>query len=86
VTDARTLPDPADPGTALAAVVALRRKANQLEIAAVSAAIEQGWTWAAVGEALGVSAQAAHKKFSVTVRNRNGRGAAPRAPARPTRT
>lgn len=64
---------PEDPETALAAVVALRRRANQLELAAVTTAIGQGWTWAAVGEALGISAQAAHKKFAATVRVRTGR-------------
>jgi hypothetical protein len=73
VTEPQPLPDPEDPETALAAVVALRRKANQLEVEAVVEAIGQGWTWAAVGEALGISAQAAHKKFAATVRSRGGR-------------
>jgi len=73
VTERQAQPNPEDPETALAAVVALRRRANQLEIDAVTAAIGQGWTWAAVGEALGISAQAAHKKFAATVRARTGR-------------
>jgi transposase-like protein len=30
---------------------------------AVAAAMEQGVTWAEIGEALGVSAQAAHKRY-----------------------
>lgn len=57
------LPSPDDPEAALAAVVALRRLANQLERSAVTYAIDNGWTWAQVGQALGVSAQAAHKKL-----------------------
>jgi DNA-directed RNA polymerase specialized sigma24 family protein len=70
--DLTQLPSPDDPETALAAVIALRRTANQLERAAVVQAILQGWTWAEVGQALGVSAQAAHKKFSSEVRGHRG--------------
>lgn len=58
------VPDASDPEAALAAVVALRRLADRLELAAVHVAIEQGWSWAAVADALGVSRQAAHKKFA----------------------
>ena len=73
VADAQSVPDPDDPQSALAAVVALRRLASQLEVRAVIEAIAQGWTWAQVGEALGISAQAAHKKFAAEVRARRGR-------------
>jgi hypothetical protein len=66
------LPGPEDPEAALAAVVALRRLASGLEVLAVVEAIAQGWTWAQVGEALGISAQAAHKKFAPEVRARRG--------------
>ncbi|HSW42867.1 MAG TPA: helix-turn-helix domain-containing protein, partial [Patescibacteria group bacterium] len=45
-------------------VVALRRLAERLERAAVAAAIEQGWTWAQVADALGVTRQAVHKKHA----------------------
>ncbi len=62
------IPSPDDPAEALAAVVALRRLAEQLERAAVARAIEQGWTWAQVAEALGVTRQAAHKKHARTRR------------------
>lgn len=71
-------PDPRDPESAFAAVVALRRLASQVEVAATVEAIAQGWTWAQVGEALGVSAQAAHKKLAPEVRARR----APDATAR----
>lgn len=58
------VPSPDDPAEALAAVVALRLLAERLERAAVARAIEQGWTWAQVAEALGVTRQAAHKKHA----------------------
>ena len=58
------IPPPEDPATALAAVVALRRLADRLERAAVARAINQGWTWAQVAEALGVTPQAAHKRLA----------------------
>ena len=70
--DAPSLPAPEDPEAALAAVVALRRLAGQVEVLAVVEAIAQGWTWSQVGEALGISAQAAHKKFASEVRARRG--------------
>ena len=73
VVEAQPIPGPEDPEAALAAVVALRRLAGRLEVAAVVEAIAQGWTWAQVGEALGISAQAAHKKFASEVRARRGR-------------
>ena len=72
VVDAHSLPGPEDPEAALAAVVALRRLAGRLGADAVVEAIAQGWTWAQVGEALGISAQAAHKKFAPEVRARRG--------------
>ena len=55
---------PKDPADALAAVVALRRLADRLERAAVARAISQGWTWAQIAEALGVTPQAAHKRLA----------------------
>lgn len=58
------LPNPDDPASALAAVVALRRMADQLEQRAVAHALRQGWSWSQIAEALGVSKQAAHKRLS----------------------
>ena len=63
------LPAPDDPEAALQAVLALRQQANLLERRAVEEAIDQGWTWAQVGQALGISAQAAHKKFAPALRS-----------------
>jgi hypothetical protein len=56
-------PDPVG-GTAddLAAVVALRELADRLEDAAVERAMTEGWSWAQVALALGVTRQAVHKK------------------------
>ena len=58
------IPDAEDPAEALAAVLALRRLADGLERAAVRRAIDSGWSWAQVADALGVSRQAAHKRHA----------------------
>ena len=54
---------------ALAAVVALRRLADQMEDAQVERALRDGWTWAQVAEALGVTRQAVHKKHARRLRD-----------------
>jgi hypothetical protein len=56
------LSSPEDPADGLAAVVALRRLAEQLEAAEVERAMRAGWSWPEVAEALGVTRQAVHKK------------------------
>ncbi|MEV4369421.1 hypothetical protein AB0J71_20280 [Nonomuraea sp. NPDC049637] len=58
------VPVPQGPADALAAVVALRRRADQLEDAAVEQAVRAGWGWPQVAEALGVTRQAVHKKHA----------------------
>nr|WP_297354517.1 helix-turn-helix domain-containing protein [uncultured Caldimonas sp.] len=60
----KNLPPPDDPEAALAAVVALRLMADKLERKAVAHALAQGWSWAQIAEALGVTKQAAHKRLS----------------------
>ena len=62
------VPDPSRPAEALAAVVSLRRLADRLEFASVQAALDQGWTWPQIAQALGVTKQAVHKKYSRRVR------------------
>ena len=52
-----------DPETAFRAVMALRRLADQLEEQSVRAARRKGWSWDQIGDALGMSRQAAHKKY-----------------------
>ena len=51
-----------DPEQGLQAVVVLRRLTDRLEQAQVTAARAAGWTWQQIGDALGVSRQAVHKK------------------------
>jgi hypothetical protein len=60
---ATLIPDPLG-GTAdeLAAVVALRVLADQLEDAGVEHALRDGWSWTEVAQALGITRQAVHKK------------------------
>lgn len=58
------IPTPDHPEEAFAAVVALRRLAARLERSAVDHALEQGWTWSQIGQALGMTGQAAHKRLS----------------------
>lgn len=64
MTTLNDLPSATDPEKALAAVVALRVAADKLELRAVAAALEQGWSWSQIAEALGVSKQAAHKRLA----------------------
>lgn len=63
----KSLPSPDEPEEALAAVVALRHMADQLERNAVKAAIAQGWSWSQVAQALGVTKQAAHKRHAASI-------------------
>jgi hypothetical protein len=52
-----------DPADGLRAVMVLRRLADRLEAVHVAAARRQGWAWQRIGDALGVSRQAVHKKY-----------------------
>jgi DNA-directed RNA polymerase specialized sigma24 family protein len=67
MTDLHHLKIPEEPGDALAAVLALRELADQIERKAVRQAMEDGWTWAQIAEALGVTKQAAHKKHAANL-------------------
>lgn len=53
-----------DPAQGLAAVTALRREVEALEVEQVRHALGAGWSWRRIAEALGVSKQAAHKKHA----------------------
>jgi len=71
MTEPFTIPAPDDPQAALAAVVALRRAADQLEFAAVDHAVKQGWSWAQIAQALGVTRQAVHKRHAHRFRGKD---------------
>ena len=47
----------------LRAVMVLRRLTDRLEAERVVKARRAGWTWAQIGDSLGVSRQAVHKKY-----------------------
>ena len=51
-----------DPQVGLRAVAALRRLAERLEALQVDNSRRHGWSWEQIGQALGVSKQAVHKK------------------------
>jgi hypothetical protein len=69
-----------DPEAGLNAVRELRRRLDTLEAAHVDEAIEFGWSWRQVAEALGVTKQAAHARHSRrTQRSQDGLVVAGRA-------
>jgi hypothetical protein len=53
-----------DPSVGLRAVAALRRLVELLEDLQVQNARDQGWSWADIAGAVGVSKQAMHKKHA----------------------
>ena len=53
-----------DPETGLRAIRALRDLTDRLESLQVDNARQQGWSWQAIAERLGVTRQAAHKKHA----------------------
>jgi hypothetical protein len=57
-----------DPHEGLRGVAALRRLAERLEAVQVANARAAGWSWEAIGAALGVTKQAVHKKYAHTER------------------
>ena len=54
----------ADPAVGLEAVRALQHLHERLEAIHVANAREQGWSWQAVADALGVTRQAVHQKHN----------------------
>lgn len=61
---ARAASDTTDPRAGLRAVAALRTLADSLELRQVEAALRAGMTWQQIADALGVTRQAVHKKYS----------------------
>jgi hypothetical protein len=64
----RVKSDEQDPNEGLRAVVALRELADRLEEENVMRAIQMGWPWSQVAEALNVTRQAVHKKHARRLR------------------
>ena len=52
-----------DPEIGLRAVVALQRLSERMEAIQVASARRQGWSWARIAAALGVTKQAVHQKY-----------------------
>ena len=63
-----TTPD--EPAAAIAAVIGLRHLADRMEREAVERAVDEGWTWQQIAQALGVTRQAAHKRHAARVHAR----------------
>jgi hypothetical protein len=61
---------PNDPAAAIAAVIGLRRLADRMEREAVERAVDEGWTWQQIAQALGVTRQAAHRRHAARIRAR----------------
>lgn len=60
----RRIDDEGDPGEALEAIVAIRRRLDELEARHVDAALGARWSWSRIAGALEVTKQAAHRKHS----------------------
>jgi hypothetical protein len=53
-----------DPAIGLRASLALHRLAERVEANQVSSAREKGWSWQQIGDALGVTRQSVHTKYT----------------------
>ena len=60
--------DAADPQIGLAAVLTLRDLVEEIEAVHVRRARQLGWSWGAIGLALGVTRQSVHKKYARSMR------------------
>lgn len=56
--------DTSDPRAGLRAIASLRALTERLELAQVEAGLRSGMSWPEIADALGVSRQAVHKKYS----------------------
>jgi hypothetical protein len=64
--------DSRDPDVGLAAVAALRVLVDELEMLHVANARQQGWSWQAIAERLGITRQSVHKKHRADRRRHRG--------------
>lgn len=61
---ARRATEPLNPAEGLSAVAELRRRLDSVEIGHVEDALYEGWSWSRIAGCLGVSRQAAHRKYA----------------------
>src|SRR5881397_1458439 len=59
-----------DPSEGLAGVRALREHLDRLEALHVENGLRAGWSWREVAQGLGLSKQAAHRKYAALMRER----------------
>jgi hypothetical protein len=55
---------PEDPAVGLRASLALHRLAERVEASNVASARNNGWSWQQIGDALGVTRQSVHTKYT----------------------
>ncbi|KUG54437.1 hypothetical protein AVL62_04315 [Serinicoccus chungangensis] len=65
---ARAASETGEPAAALRAAARLRQLTEAVELRQVEAALEAGLSWAQIADCLGVTRQAAHKRFRSRVR------------------
>ncbi len=70
---AQRVSEPSDPRAALLALTELRGRLAELEEYHVETALARGASWSEIGRALGISKQAAHKRFAERLRRQAGR-------------
>jgi hypothetical protein len=67
---ARRVDETSEPEEGLSAVAALRHHLDALEEHHVELALRQGWSWSQIADQLGVSKQAAHRRYAARLRPR----------------
>jgi hypothetical protein len=67
-----------NPEAGLRALTALRKRLDELEVLQVSIALEAGLSWTRIARTLGISRQAAHKRYSRRIGCRDGGSGRPR--------
>jgi hypothetical protein len=60
----RRATEPINPAEGLSAVAELRKRLDSVEIGHVEDALYEGWSWSRIAGCLGVSRQAAHRKYA----------------------
>jgi len=61
---ARRATEPLNPAEGLSAVAELRKRLDSVEIGHVEDALYEGWSWSKIAGCLGISRQAAHRRYA----------------------